>query len=61
MSGFDKLKNALATAGSKVKTWAKGIGSNLMNIKAGFDMLKGAISSIGGLFKKALDAESMTV
>lgn len=61
MSGFDKLKNALATAGSKVKTWAKGIGSNLMNIKAGFDMLKGAISSIGSIFKKAFDFETMTI
>lgn len=61
LGAFGKLKNALASAASKVKSWAKGIGSNLMNIKAGFDMLKGALSSIGGLFRKALDAESMTV
>lgn len=61
VSGFGKLKNALASAASKVKAWAKGIGTNLMNIKAGFDMLKGAISSVGNLLKKALDAETMTI
>ena len=61
VSGFAKVKNALASVASKVKGFAAKIGSNLMNIKAGFDMLAGAARSIGGLLQKALDAETMTV
>lgn len=61
VSGFAKVKNALASVASKVKGFAAKIGSNLMNIKAGFDMLAGAARSIGGLLKKALDAETMTI
>lgn len=61
VSGFAKVKNALASVASKVKGFAAKIGSNLMNIKAGIDMLAGAARSIGGLLKKALDAETMTI
>ena len=61
LGGFGKLKSALASAASKVKAFAAKVGSNLMNIKAGFDMLRGAVQGLGGLLKKALDAETMTV
>lgn len=48
LSGFAKVKSALSNVASKVKGFAVKIGSNLMNIKAGFDMLVGAVRTVGG-------------
>lgn len=61
LTGFEKVKGALARMASKVKSFASTVGSNLMNIKAGFDMLRGAVHSLFGVFKKAFDAETMTM
>jgi len=60
LTAFDKVKAAVKSLGSSVKDVFKGIGSNLMNIKAGFDMLVGACQKVYSGFKKAFDFQTMT-
>lgn len=60
LSAFQKVKGAIANVKQSIVGFAKGIGTNLMNIKAGFDMLKGAITSIGGALQKAFQFDKLT-
>lgn len=41
-----KLKSYISGMGSSMVSAAKTIGGNLMNIKAGFDMLRGAVRGV---------------
>lgn len=50
-----RLKNSIKTMGSGIGSALKTVGSNLMNIKAGFDMLMGAVSKVGQVIKDAFD------
>lgn len=52
---INKLKNSIKTMGSGIGLALKTVGSNLMNIKAGFDMLVGAVSKVGQAIKSAFD------
>lgn len=52
---INKLKNSIKTMGSGIGSALKTVGSNLMNIKAGFDMLVGAVSKVGQAIKSAFD------
>ena len=57
----DATGNAVSSALSKVKGLAAGIGRNLMNIKAGFDMMASAAKAALGKLQKAFQFETMTV
>lgn len=50
-----RLKNSIKTMGSGIGSALKTVGSNLMNIKAGFDMLVGVVSKVGQVIKSAFD------
>lgn len=50
-----RLKNSIKSMGSGIGSALKTVGSNLMNIKAGFDMLVGAVSKVGQAIKSAFD------
>lgn len=50
-----RLKNSIKTMGSGIGLALKTVGSNLMNIKAGFDMLIGVVSKVGQVIKNAFD------
>ena len=50
-----RLKNSIKTMGSGIGSALKTVGSNLMNIKAGFDMLVGAVSKVGQAIMSAFD------
>ena len=50
-----RLKNSIKTMGSGIGSALKTVGSNLMNIKAGFDMLIGVVSKVGQTIKSAFD------
>ena len=52
---INKLKNSIKTMGSGIGSALKTVGSNLMNIKAGFDMLIGVVSKVGQTIKSAFD------
>ena len=52
---INKLKNSIKTMGSGIGSALKTVGSNLMNIKAGFDMLIGVVSKVGQVIKNAFD------
>lgn len=52
---ISRLKNSIKTMGSGIGSALKTVGSNLMNIKAGFDMLVGAVSRVGQVIKDAFD------
>ena len=52
---INKLKNSIKTMGSGIGSALKTVGSNLMNIKAGFDMLVGVVSKVGQTIKSAFD------
>ena len=52
---INKLKNSIKTMGSGIGSALKTVGSNLMNIKAGFDMLVGAVSKVGQAIMSAFD------
>lgn len=60
LTAFDKVKSAVRSLAQSVKDTFKGIGSNLMNIKAGFEMVAGACQKVYGAFKKAFDFQTMT-
>lgn len=57
----DATGSAVSSALSKLKGLASGIGSNLMNIKAGFDMMASAAKYALGKLQKAFQFETMTV
>lgn len=57
----DATGNAIKSAMSRIKTFAASVGSNLMNIKAGFEMLGSAATKAVAFLKKAFAFESMTV
>ena len=50
-----RLKNSIKTMGSGIGSALKTVGSNLMNIKAGFDMLIGVVSKVGQAIMSAFD------
>ena len=52
---INKLKNSIKTMGSGIGSALKTVGSNLMNIKAGFDMLIGVVSKVGQAIMSAFD------
>lgn len=52
---ISRLKNSIKTMGSGIGSALKTVGSNLMNIKAGFDMLMGVVSKVGQSIKNAFD------
>lgn len=52
---ISRLKNSIKTMGSGIGSALKTVGSNLMNIKAGFDMLVGVVSKVGQSIKNAFD------
>lgn len=52
---ISRLKNSIKTMGSGIGSALKTVGSNLMNIKAGFDMLVGVVSKVGQVIKDAFD------
>lgn len=54
-SAIDKLKNSIKNMGSGIGSAFKSVGSNLMNIKAGFDMLIGSVKKVGEVIKNAFD------
>lgn len=54
-SAISRLKNSIKTMGSGIGSALKTVGSNLMNIKAGFDMLMGVVSKVGQSIKNAFD------
>lgn len=61
LTGFEKIKGAISSISSRVTNFTKKVGSNLMNIKAGLDMLKSAFSGIKGILQKSMDAESLQI
>lgn len=50
-----RLKNSIKTMGSGIGSALKSVGSNLMNIKSGFDMLIGVVKNVGNAIKDAFD------
>lgn len=57
----DATGSAVSSATSKIKSFASAVGGNLMNIKAGFDMLASAAKSALAKLQKAFRFETMTV
>ncbi len=56
----DNLSAGLSKAASGVKSFAKGIFSNLMNIKAGFEMVRGAATKLYSVLETSLKFETQT-
>ena len=50
----DATSSGLKSATNGIKSFASSVGSNLANIKAGFDMVKGAVSSVASFVAPAL-------
>ena len=57
----DATGNAIKSALSRLKSFASSVGSNLMNIKAGFEMLGSAANKAMDFMRKAFAFETMTV
>lgn len=57
----DATAGAIRSALARLRTFASGVGSNLMNIRAGFGMLRTAISSAMEFMRKTFAFEKMTV
>lgn len=61
----DSLSSGLARAGGSVSGFARTVGANLMNIKAGFDMAFGAVSAVAGklagTLREAFSFETQTI
>lgn len=57
----DATGNAIKSALSRLKSFAASVGSNLMNIKAGFEMLGSAANKAMTFMRKAFAFETMTV
>lgn len=58
-SAVTRLKNSIKNMGASIGSSLKTVGSNLMNIKAGFDMLMGVASKLGEVIKNAFDMSRM--
>lgn len=56
----DATGKAISSALARIKSFASGVGSNLMNIKAGLDMLQGAVSKAMSFMSKAFSFETQT-
>lgn len=56
----DATGAGIGSALGKLKNFAKVVGTNLQNIRAGFEMLKGAASTFIGAMGKAFEFEKMT-
>lgn len=54
-SAVTRLKDSIKNMGSSIGSSLKTVGSNLMNIKAGFDMLIGVAKKVGEVIKNAFD------
>ena len=50
----DRTASAVRSALSRIKSFAVGVGSQLMNIKAGFDMVKGVVQTFASAFATAI-------
>ena len=50
----DQASQRLASLKERIASFAKGVGTNLMNIKAGFDMAISAVQKFAGVFTKAI-------
>lgn len=50
----DQASQKIASLKERIASFAKGVGTNLMNIKAGFDMAIGAVRKFAGVFAKAI-------
>lgn len=61
ISAKDKTQGALKSARAGVASFAKAVASNLMNIKAGFDMLAAGAQKALSLMQKSFAYEKMTV
>ena len=57
----DATAGAIRSALARLRSFAAGVGSNLMNIRAGFGMLRTAISSAMEFMRKTFAFEKMTV
>lgn len=57
----DATAGAIRSALARLRSFASGVGSNLMNIRAGFGMLRTAISSAMEFMRKTFAFEKMTV
>lgn len=57
----DATGKAISSALARIKSFASSVGSNLMNIQAGFGMLQGAVSKAMSFMRKAFAFETMTV
>ena len=55
-TGIDAARAALSNLATKTKDFAKSVGSNLTNIKSGFEMISGAAHSIVSPIKNAIKA-----
>lgn len=60
-TGFDAAVSHLKSFTSRVGSFAKGIGSNLMNIKAGFDLAAAGVAKFTSLLAKGMEFERLTV
>lgn len=56
-----KLRQYLGGMGSSLVSAARSVGGNLMNIKAGFDMLKGAVQNVLRFMRDSFDFTSATM
>ena len=50
----DRTASAVRSALSRIRSFAAGVGKNLMNIKAGFDMVKGVVQTFASAFATAI-------
>ena len=55
-TGIDAARAALSNLATKTKDFAKSVGSNLTNIKSGFEMISGAVHSIVSPIQNAIKA-----
>ena len=61
VGGISRFGGAVRGAFSRLGGFVAGIGRNLVNIKAGFDMAAGAVRNVLSAMGKAFKAETMTV
>ena len=57
---YDKTKEGITSALSSVKKFALGVGTNLMNIKAGFEMAGAVVRKFYGILEESFKFEKMT-
>ena len=54
ISAKDRTASAVSSALSRIRSFSKSVVSNLANVKAGFDMVLGAVKSFASLFASAI-------